>query len=160
MYLFFGYGYRLSLSRQSLGQHQALLSPMKLSQVILWLARLAAAAIMLQTLFFKFTGAPESVYIFSTVGIEPWGRLLTGSLELVASVLLLIPVTSIWGAVLTVGLMAGAIGVHFIFLGIAVQGDGGYLFFLAVITLACALASLWIQQQQVRVVLTRILNRF
>ena len=71
--------------------------------------RLAAAVIMLQTLFFKFTAAPESVYIFSKLGMEPWGRLGIGVLELIASVLILIPGTTVFGAVLGLGLMSGAL---------------------------------------------------
>ena len=61
--------------------------------IVSWALRGTAAAILLQTLFFKFTGARESVYIFSTLGLEPWGRIGSGVAELIASVLLLIPST-------------------------------------------------------------------
>ncbi|GAB2583938.1 DoxX family protein [Spirosoma areae] len=106
---------------------------------ILWAARLVAAIIMLQTLYFKFLGQPESVYIFSTLGIEPWGRIGSGIVELVASVLILIPRTSWIGAGLGVGVMAGAILSHLTVLGISVQNDGGYLFFLALaVALSCS----------------------
>jgi hypothetical protein len=96
-----------------------------------WACQLTAAAILGQTLFFKFTGAPESRYIFTTLGIEPWGRIGTGVAELVAVALLLYPKTSVLGAVLAVGLMGGAIMGHLTRLGIEVQGDHGLLFKLA-----------------------------
>lgn len=111
----------------------------------IWLLRIIPAIVMVQTLYFKFTTAPESVYIFSTLGMEPVGRIGTGCLELVASVLLLIPRTSPLGALLGVGLMAGAILSHLTKLGIEVMGDGGYLFFLAIVVFICcvALVLLW-----------------
>jgi hypothetical protein len=91
-----------------------------------------------QTLFFKFTGAEESVYIFRSVGqflhlagVEPWGRIASGIVELIAALLLIAPATSSIGAVLTMGVMAGAIASHLIILGIDVKGDGGLLFALA-----------------------------
>src|ERR1700751_1771080 len=93
--------------------------------------RLVAAVILLQTLFFKFTGAPESIFIFSKLGIEPWGRWFAGLSELTASILLLVPVTQILGALLAAGVMCGAIASHFLVLGIVVQDDGGLLFGLA-----------------------------
>lgn len=99
---------------------------------ILLVLRLVVAAILLQTLYFKFTGAPESVYIFQTLGVEPWGRLSSGVAELVAAVLLLVPRTAVWGAVLSLGIISGAILSHLTLLGIEVQGDGGLLFGLAV----------------------------
>ena len=98
-----------------------------------WALRLLAAVIMLQTLFFKFTAAPESVYIFSTLGLEPWGRIGIGTLELIASILILIPRTTAFGAVLALGVMGGAIFFHLTKLGIVVQGDGGQLFIYALL---------------------------
>ena len=103
-----------------------------------WLCQLTAAAILGQTLFFKFTGAPESRYIFATLGVEPWGRIGTGVLELVAVALLLFPRTPALGAVLAMGLMGGAIMSHLTKLGIEVQGDHGLLFTLALVTLVAA----------------------
>jgi len=100
-------------------------------------ARLVAAGILGQTLFFKFSGAAESRWIFETLGVEPWGRLGTGALEAVAVLLLLLPRTAALGALLATGLMAGAIGSHLTLLGIEVQGDGGLLFALACVTAAC-----------------------
>ncbi len=103
-----------------------------------WLLRLIPAMILLQTLYFKFTAAPESVFIFSTLGMEPWGRIGSGIAELIAGVLLVIPSTSVFGAVLALGIMAGAILSHLTRLGIEVQGDGGYLFILALIVFLCS----------------------
>ena len=95
------------------------------------LPRIAAAIILLQTLFFKFTGAPESVHIFSTLGVEPWGRLASGVAELMAAILLLTTRWNWLGAALAIGIMLGALGTHLTVLGIEVQGDGGLLFALA-----------------------------
>lgn len=114
-----------------------------------WLLRVIAAVIMLQTLFFKFTAAPESVYIFSTLGMEPWGRIGTGIGELIASILLLIPATTVYGAVLGTGLMSGAIFFHLTKLGIEVQGDSGQLFAYALIVLCCCLVLGWLYRHQI-----------
>lgn len=109
-----------------------------LPTILYWGVRLVAAIIMFQTLFFKFTAAEESVYIFTAVGMEPWGRIGVGMLEFIAAVLLLIPATAWLGGVLALGLMLGAIGMHLTILGIVVQDDGGYLFFLAVLVALCS----------------------
>ncbi len=101
------------------------------AMIVSWICQIVAALILAQTLFFKFTGAPESRYIFSTLGAEPWGRIGTGVLELVAVILILNPRTAAMGAVLALGLMGGAIMSHLTKLGIVVQGDGGLLFGLA-----------------------------
>ena len=98
-----------------------------------WTLKLIAAIIMLQTLYFKFTGAEESVYIFSKLGMEPWGRIGTGVLELLASVLILYPRTTHFGAILALGLMGGAIFFHLTKLGLAVKGDHGQLFIYALL---------------------------
>ena len=108
-----------------------------------WICRITAAIILLQTLFFKFTAAPESVYIFTKVGAEPWGRIGSGVLELIAAAMLLVPRTVWAGALLALGMMTGAIISHLTVLGIEVQGDKGLLFFLALtvfLTSAVALA--------------------
>ena len=101
---------------------------------IILILKLTVATIMLQTLFFKFTAAPESIYIFSKLGAEPIGRIGTGVLELIASILILMPKTTFYGAVLGFGLMSGAIFSHLFVLGISVQNDGGKLFMLAMIS--------------------------
>jgi hypothetical protein len=105
-----------------------------------WLLRGIAALILLQTLFFKFTGAPESVYIFSTLGVEPWGRIASGVFELMAAALLLIPSTVVIGAALSLGLISGAIVSHLTLLGITLPAvdDHGELFVLAVAVFVCS----------------------
>lgn len=105
---------------------------MKHKSIVVVVLRYAAAIILAQTLYFKFTGHEESVFIFTAVGMEPWGRYLIGILELVAAVLLVIPGIYWIGGLLGMGLMAGAIFLHITKLGIEVRGDKGYLFFLAV----------------------------
>lgn len=107
-------------------------------RVVTWIARTVVAVILFQTLFFKFTGAPESVYIFKTVGQEPWGRYGSGIVELIASVLLFLPRTIAIGAALALGTMSGAIFFHLTKLGIVVQDDGGLLFALACLVFAAA----------------------
>jgi hypothetical protein len=122
------------------------------TKLVSWAAQLVAAGILGQTLFFKFTGAPESVYIFSTLGMEPWGRIGSGVMELVAVGLLLYPRTPVLGALLAIGLMAGAIFFHLTRLGIAVQGDGGLLFKLALTVLLCSAVILVIRRRELPVV--------
>ena len=121
----------------------------KFQNFVYWAARIVAAFILLQTLFFKFTASPESVYIFSKVGMEPWGRILVGILELVAGILLIIPLTAWLGAALALGLMAGAVGMHLTMLGIEVMGDGGYLFFLALTVMICSAYTLYINSEKI-----------
>ena len=108
-----------------------------LKTTIGWLLRIVAAIILLQTLFFKFTGAEESVYIFTALGIEPWGRFVTGSFELIASILILYPLSTGMGALLGMCLMLGAIFSHITVLGLVVKDDGGQLFIYACIVLFC-----------------------
>lgn len=120
----------------------------RIKNIFYWILRLVAAIIMLQTLFFKFTASPESVYIFSTIGMEPWGRIGVGIQELIASVLLLIPRTTAFGAVLGAGLMAGALFFHVTVLGIEVQGDGGLLFTYALVVLtSCVILAIAYRSQ-------------
>jgi hypothetical protein len=99
--------------------------------ILSWTCRVIAAGIMLETLFFKFTGAPESVYIFSQMNLESWWRYGQGVWELIASVLLLLPRTGWAGGVLTLGAIGAAIVSHLTVLGIEIQGDGGLLFGMA-----------------------------
>lgn len=110
------------------------------------LLQIIVAVILLQTLFFKFTGAEESVYIFSTLGLEPWGRYASGIAELIAAVLLLVPGYAPYGALLSLGVIAGAIVSHLTKLGIEVKGDGGLLFGLAVTVFVCSVAVLVIRR--------------
>jgi len=104
-----------------------------------WVLRIIAAVILLQTLFFKFSSSQESVYIFTTLGIEPYGRIGSGIVELIAAILILIPRTTLFGATLGLVTMFGAIFSHIFVLGIEVKNDGGTLFALALITFICCL---------------------
>lgn len=97
---------------------------MKLKIILSWALRIVAALILLQTLYFKFTGHRESVELFTKLGVEPWGRIGTGVIELIASILLLIPSAVFVGAFLGIGLMAGAIVSHLTVIGIESKGDG------------------------------------
>ncbi|MFB1002718.1 MAG: DoxX family protein [Bacteroidia bacterium] len=123
-----------------------------MKKYIPFILRLIPAVILLQTLFFKFTAAPESVYIFETLGLEPYGRIGSGIAELIAAVLLLIPKTSWAGAGLSLGVISGAIVSHLTQLGIEVQGDGGYLFFLAVIVFVFSAIVLWMHRKEIPVI--------
>ena len=113
----------------------------------LWVLRVLPAIILLQTLFYKFTAAHESVFIFSQLGMEPWGRIGSGIVELIAALLLLYPRTTYLGAALGMSLMAGAIFFHLTKLGISVQGDGGLLFTYAVLVFVCCAALLFIHRK-------------
>ena len=117
-----------------------------------WALQVLVAVILLQTLFFKFTAAEESVYIFTKVGAEPWGRLGSGVLELIAAAMLLTPSLVAYGAILTVGLMSGAILSHLTILGIDVKGDGGLLFGLAVTCFIGSLAVLALRRTSIPLV--------
>ncbi len=111
---------------------------MKIDTIFTWILRIVAAVIMLQTLYFKFTGHEQSVALFTQLGMEPWGRIGTGVMELIASILILYPRTTGWGAALGLGLMSGAIFFHLTRLGIVFAGDA-VLFIYAVITFVCCL---------------------
>jgi uncharacterized membrane protein YphA (DoxX/SURF4 family) len=106
-------------------------------KALAWIIRFVAAVILLQTLYFKFSAAAESVYIFSKLGIEPYGRIGSGIAELIAAILILIPRTTLIGALIGLGVITGAIFSHLFVLGIEVQNDGGELFILAIITFIC-----------------------
>ena len=115
--------------------------------IIIWILRLLPAVIMLQTLFFKFTAQPESVQLFKLLNMEPWGRIGTGVMELIAAGLILYPKTTVYGAGLGLGLMAGAIFFHLTKLGIDFGGDYT-LFIYAVISFACCFILLLIFRRQ------------
>lgn len=105
--------------------------------VVSWILQTIAAAILFETLFFKFTGAAESRYIFGQLGVEPWGRIAAGVIELIAVILLLIPWTASLGALLGLGVISAAVLSHLTRLGIVVKGDGGLLFALAIVVCVC-----------------------
>ena len=122
------------------------------------------AFVFVQSLFFKFTGAPESVYIFQTLEdwlglsfFEPFMRILIGSAELVASVLLFIPATQLLGALLTLGVISGAIFFHlFSPLGVEVHGDGGLLFSMAVGVFIAALIVIYLRKDQFKCLCSKL----
>ncbi|MBS1576673.1 MAG: DoxX family protein [Bacteroidetes bacterium] len=122
-----------------------------MNKILPWIARLVAAVILLQTLFYKFSGAEESVYIFSQLHAEPWGRIGSGIMELIASVLILIPKTTAWGALLGVGIMGGAILSHIFVLGPVVRDDGGLLFIYAILVFISCLYLVWIYRKSLPV---------
>ena len=122
---------------------------MKKNTILTWALKIIPALIFLQTLFFKFTAAPESVYIFETLGMEPVGRIGSGIAELIAAILLLIPSTTGIGAALGLGVISGAILSHLTKLGIEVQGDGGILFGMAVVVFICCAILIWQHRLQI-----------
>lgn len=132
---------------------------MKPLTILLWILRLLAAVIMLQTLFFKFSASEESVYIFTTIGMEPWGRIGTGVMELVAAILILVPRTIAVGALLAIGLMSGALFFHFTRLGIEVKGDGGQLFIYALVVFISSAILLVAYQSQIRSLLNSVFQK-
>ncbi|MGJ5814587.1 DoxX family protein [Paludibaculum fermentans] len=127
------------------------MEPSKGLRIASWVLRGIAAVILLQTLFFKFSGARESVYIFSTLGMEPWGRIGSGVAELIASILLLLPGTVVLGAALSLGVISGAIFFHLTRLGVALPAvnDHGELFGLAVVVFVCSAALLVLHRHQI-----------
>lgn len=128
----------------------------KTTRIIDWLFRIAISVILLQTLYFKFTGHPESVALFSKLGVEPWGRIGTGVIELIAGLLILVPATALIGAGLSLGLMAGAIASHLFVIGIESDNDGGQLFMLAIIVLALSIVVLAIRRNEIPLWLGRL----
>ena len=121
----------------------------KIKTIISWALRVLAAVIMLQTLFFKFSGAEESIYIFTKIGMEPFGRYLSGGVELIAGILLFTRLYAI-GAALGLGTISGAIFFHLTSLGIEVQGDGGYLFVLALVVFASSIGVILLNLEEVK----------
>ncbi len=124
--------------------------------VLSWVLRITAGVILLQTLFFKFTAAPESVYIFTKVGAEPWGRIGSGVVELIAAILILTPRFTWLGSLVAMGVMAGAILSHLTVLGIEVQGDKGLLFALALSVFVCSTANLLLHRSEIPVIGRRL----
>ena len=125
----------------------------KIQTIISWALQIIVAVILFQTLFFKFTGAEESKYIFSTLGLEPWGRIGSGVVELIAVILLLIPRTVPYGAILAFGTIAGAIMSHLTKLGIVVKNsdgssDGGFLFLLACVVFVSSIVILFFHRRE------------
>lgn len=133
----------------------------KKQNLLSWFLQISVALLLLQTLFFKFSGAAESVYIFSQLGAEPWGRIGSGVIELIASVLILIPRTVVLGALLSLGTIAGAILAHLTKLGIRLTavGDNGELFGLAMIILVASAGILFLHRRAIPIVGSKLFGR-
>ncbi|WP_323787834.1 DoxX family membrane protein [Psychroserpens sp.] len=114
--------------------------------------RIIVAIILIQTLRFKFTAHPDSVYIFTQVGLEPFGRIGIGIAELIAGLLLLFRKTAWAGAVLTLGIIGGAIMMHLTQLGVEINGDGGVLFITAVVTFILSGIILYIYRKDLPII--------
>ncbi len=119
------------------------------TKIISWAARVLAAVILLQTLFFKFTAHPDSILLFTMLGMEPWGRIGTGVAELIVSALLLIPRTAWLGALGALGVISGAIFFHVTKLGIVFNNDGGTLFTLAVVVFVASVVALYLHRNDI-----------
>ncbi|WNH09693.1 DoxX family membrane protein [Thalassobellus suaedae] len=114
-----------------------------------FILRIIVAAILIQTLRFKFTAHPDSVYIFKKMGLEPYGRIGIGILELIAGFLLLIPKTVWLGALLTLSVIGGAILMHLTILGMEINNDNGILFTTAIVTFLLAFKILYIYKKDI-----------
>jgi hypothetical protein len=123
---------------------------MQTKNVISWILRLTVAVILLQTLYYKFTAHPDSVHIFSALGVEPYGRIGLGVIELITAILVLWPRTQLYGMILSLGIISGAIFSHLLVLGVNVQNDGGGLFTLAIIVLIACVIYLFMHKDEVR----------
>ena len=129
---------------------------MKTKNIISWALRLTVAIILLQTLYFKFTAHPDSVHIFSALGIEPWGRIGLGIVELITALLILAPKTKIIGMINSLGIIIGAVFSHLLVLGVTVGNDGGSLFTLAIIVFIASTLFLILHKTEVLILLKRL----
>ena len=110
-----------------------------------WICRILVSLILLQTLYFKFTAHPESVILFTKLGVEPWGRIALGCIELLVGIGLLIPRLSLLATFGAVGILSGAILTHVAIIGIESNGDGGQLFLMALVGFIAASVAFWLQ---------------
>jgi uncharacterized membrane protein YphA (DoxX/SURF4 family) len=131
---------------------------LKLHTALQLLPRVVVAIILLQTLYFKFSAHSESVTLFTKLGVEPWGRIATGVIELIAGILILIPRTAFIGAIISIGLMLGAVTAHLFVIGIVSQNDGGQLFIMALIVFVAALLVTIQERQKLRIFIESILK--
>ncbi|MFT3704960.1 MAG: DoxX family protein [Agriterribacter sp.] len=131
---------------------------MRVQQIMLWILRIIAAGILLQALRFKFTADAETVYIFSKLGMEPWGRIGAGIVELIAAVLILIPRTTAWGALAALIVMTGAIFFHLTTLDVSIMGDSGLLFYMAIIVWICCAILFMVYRAQVLIKLHKLIG--
>lgn len=129
---------------------------MNFKSIISWILRLTVAIILLQTLYFKFTAHPDSVHIFSALGVEPWGRIGLGIIELITAILILVPKTKIIGMVNSLGIIVGAVASHILVLGINVSNDGGGLFTLAIVVLVATCTYLILNKNELFTLIKKI----
>ncbi|MEZ4802886.1 MAG: DoxX family protein [Gelidibacter sp.] len=127
-----------------------------MKRYIPFVLRIIIAIILIQTLRFKFTGHPDSIYIFSKVGLEPYGRIAIGIVELIAGVLLLIPKTVWIGAALALGVLSGAIAMHLTVLGIEINNDKGILFITALITFCLSAVVLYLYRRDIPIMAKKL----
>ena len=123
------------------------------------LLRVVIAIIYVQTLYFKFSGHPDSVYIFSKLGLEPFGRIGIGIFELITAILLILPATYIYGIVLSLGVISGAIASHLGPLGIEVLGDGGKVFYLALIVWVASFILALLHREEIKALLLKYMGK-
>lgn len=126
---------------------------MNYRNIFLWILRLVPAVILLQTLYFKFTGHPQSVKLFTMIGMEPYGRIGSGVVELIAAVLILIPRFTGYGAILGLVMMTGALFFHLTKIGIYFDGDP-VLFIYALITFICCAALIFVHRSRLQTAFT------
>jgi hypothetical protein len=123
------------------------------ARIIPWVGQILTAGILAQTLFFKFTYAPETQVIFAERGGRP-AATAVGLAELFCVVLLLIPRTAGLGAASSLTVISGAIFTHLTSLGIRIkdpstgEGDGGLLFGLALAVAVSSLVVLYYRWRQ------------
>ena len=120
---------------------------MNIRAIALWILRLVPAVILLQTLYFKFTANPQSVKLFTMIGMEPYGRIGTGVIELIAAILILIPRFTGYGAIIGLIMMTGALYFHLTKIGVYFDGDAG-LFIYALITFVCCAILIFVYKNQ------------
>jgi len=111
--------------------------------------RIVVAIILIQTLRYKFTAHPDSVFIFTSVGLEPYGRIGIGVLELISAILILIPKTVWLGSLLSLAIISGAILIHLTGLGIEINDDGGILFYMAIVVFVLSFILLWVNRKSI-----------
>lgn len=121
--------------------------------------RVVIAIIYVQTLYFKFSGHTDSVYIFSKLGLEPYGRIGIGVFELITAILLILPATYIYGIVLSLGVISGAIASHLGPLGIEVLGDGGKVFYLAVVVWVASILLALLHRVEIKALLFKYIGK-
>jgi putative oxidoreductase len=133
---------------------------MNAKNIISWILRLTVAVILLQTLYFKFTAHPDSVNIFSALGVEPWGRIGLGIIELITALLILLPKSKIIGMATSLVIILGAVFSHILVLGINVSNDGGTLFTLAIIVLIATTVFLIIHKKELITLISKYIKKW